>query len=288
MKIRSVAQIPPRVSIVVPTYNSAAWLKPRLDSLADQSFRDVEILLFDDASKDESPEMLDAFAARHPQARVVVSETNSGSVFKAWERGIRASKGDFVWIAEADDWCEPDFLEHALRAFEPSGVRLVHGRSIPADQDGQISGDWNELYLDSIVPGLWHSSFCSPAAREVNRSLGRANSIVNASGVIVRRAAAVGAMDVARDFKLAGDWAFYVCAVHGGRMAYCHRGGELSPASHIQRHRFGRRDDELFPGADERRRHRADPVWGRREPRRRLPPTYRTRGAEVRLSQATA
>ncbi len=220
--IQAVAQIPPRVSIIVPTYNSAAYLKPRLDSLAEQTFRDFEILLFDDASSDASPQMLDQFARLNPQARVVVSTTNSGSVFKAWERGIRAASGDFIWIAEADDWCEPDFLQTALDAFAPSGVRLVHGRSIPVDQDGQIAGDWNDLYLDSIVPGLWHSSFCSPAAKEVNRSLGRANSIVNASGVVVRRAAAVDAINVARDFKLAGDWAFYVCAAHGGRIAYCH------------------------------------------------------------------
>ncbi|MGV3580259.1 glycosyltransferase [Brevundimonas sp.] len=222
VKIQSVALIPPRVSIIVPTYNSAAYLQPRLDSLADQTFRDFEILLFDDASKDNSAEMLDLFAKQNLQARVVVSATNSGSVFKAWERGILAAKGDFVWICEADDWCEPDFLERALQAFEPSGVRLVHGRSIPVNSEGEIAGDWNDLYLDHVVPGLWHASFTSPSAREIDRSLGRANTIVNASGVVVRRSAAVGAIDVARDFKLAGDWAFYVCAIHGGRVAYCH------------------------------------------------------------------
>jgi glycosyltransferase involved in cell wall biosynthesis len=222
VRIREVADLAPRVSIIVPTYNSAAYLKPRLDSLAQQTFRDVEILLFDDASRDESPEIIAAFADGTPLATAFLSEANSGSVFKAWERGIRAATGDFVWLAEADDWCEPDFLERVLQSFQTSGVRLVHGRSIPVDQEGSIAGDWNDLYLDSIVPGLWHKSFCSPAAKEINRSLGRANSIVNASGVVVRRAAALGAIAVAREFKLAGDWAFYVHAAHGGRIAYCH------------------------------------------------------------------
>jgi glycosyltransferase involved in cell wall biosynthesis len=221
-RIRETADLPPRVSIIVPTYNSADYLAPRLDSLAQQTFRDVEILLFDDASRDDSAAIIKAFADETPLARAYLATSNSGSVFKAWERGIRAAKGDFVWLAEADDWCEPDFLERALQSFSVSGVRLVHGRSIPVDQEGNIAGDWNDLYLDSIVPGLWRNSFWSPAAKEINRSLGRANSIVNASGVVVRRPAALRAIEAASSFKLAGDWAFYVVAAHGGRIAYCH------------------------------------------------------------------
>jgi len=220
--MREVAGLAPRVSVVVPSYNSAAFLAERLDSIATQTFRDVELLLLDDGSTDGSPQILEAFARGLPEARLLLAEVNGGSVFKAWEKGIHAAAGDFVWIAEADDYCEPTFLARMLQAFEPSGTRLVHGRSMPVNVLGQSIGDWNAIYLDAVAPDVWHRSFWSPAAREIDRSLGRVNTIPNASGVLVRRGAALEAIKVAVTFRLAGDWAFYVTAAHGGRIAYCH------------------------------------------------------------------
>jgi glycosyltransferase involved in cell wall biosynthesis len=220
--IRDVAKLRPRVSIVLPNYNCGPYLKARLDSITAQGFRDYELLLLDDGSSDGSEKMLSEFAAENPLARTIFATTNGGSVFKAWQRGIELATGDIIWITEADDLCEPTFLELALRSFAPSGVRLVHGRSIPIGTDGEISGDWNDLYLDRIAPNRWQRSFCEPAAKEVRATLGRANTIPNASAVLVRREAAKRAISAAVQFKLAGDWAFYLAAINGGRIAYCH------------------------------------------------------------------
>jgi glycosyltransferase involved in cell wall biosynthesis/GT2 family glycosyltransferase len=221
-KIRAVANLSPTVSVVVPSYNCGPYLKQRLDSIAAQSFRDVEVLLLDDASTDNSREILTEFADKHVEAKVFFAEKNGGSVFKAWERGIEQATGDLIWLAEADDWCESDFLHRAVAAFATSGVRLVHGRSIPVNTDGEIAGDWNDLYLDRISRGRWTRSYTEPAFKEVNSTLGRANTIPNASAVVTRRSSAQRAVKVARQFKLAGDWAFYLTAVAGGRIAYCH------------------------------------------------------------------
>ena len=218
--IRRVAGLAPRVSILVPTYQSAAHLPERLDSIAAQTFKDVEIVLRDDASRDESPAMLEAFARSHPFARLERAERNGGSVFRAWERCLEMAQGDLVWIAEADDTCEPDFLERAVEASAPSGVRLVHGRAIPVDAGGAVAGDYARGYLAEIAPGRWDRSYCAPAREEVDAALGRGNAIPNASAVVVRRGAALRAIEVARDFRLAGDWAFYLAAIHGGRIAF--------------------------------------------------------------------
>lgn len=220
--IRRVAKLPPAVSIIVPSYNCAPYLKQRLNSIADQTFRDFEILLLDDASTDNSRQILAEFADAHIEAKLFVSEKNGGSVFKAWERGIDLAQGDLVWVAEADDWCEPDFLHKAVESFSQSGVRLVHGRSIPVNARGEVAGDWNELYLNRIAPERWTKSFTAPAFKEVNSTLGRANTIPNASAVVTRRKSALRAIKIATQYKLAGDWAYYLVAVAGGRIGYCH------------------------------------------------------------------
>ncbi len=220
--IRERADISPKVSIVVPSYNCAKYLSQRLESIASQTFQDIEIILIDDASIDGSQEILQKFSNTRPDVQVFLETQNSGSVFKAWRRGIEKASGDFIWIAEADDFCESDFLARLVSHMSKPGVNLVHGRSIPVDSDNNISGDWNDLYLDKVVPGRWHKSFTSPAFKEVNTSLGRANIIPNVSAVLVRRSAALKAIEIAVDYKLAGDWAFYLHSASGGMVAYCH------------------------------------------------------------------
>lgn len=218
--VRRVAGLRPRVSVLVPVYNSAKYLQPRLDTIAQQTFKDVEIILRDDVSSDDSLAMLLRFAENHPLARVEVPETNSGSVFRAWTACLALAEGDLVWIAEADDACEPDFLEELIRPFATSGVRLAHGRSVPINADGAIVGDYASAYLDGIAPGRWNRSFIASARDDVNASLGRGNAIPNASGVIARRGAALRAIGVTESFRLVGDWAFYLTAIHGGQIAY--------------------------------------------------------------------
>lgn len=100
----------PKVSIIVPNYNYALFLGQRLGSIETQTYRDFEVILLDDASTDESVEVLEQFARRH-QWPLIRNERNSGNVFKQWNRGIWLAKGKNVWMAEADDYADKRFLE---------------------------------------------------------------------------------------------------------------------------------------------------------------------------------
>ncbi len=220
--VKLVTQTPPRVSIVVPNYNCGQFLEQRLESIAAQTYRDVEVLLLDDNSTDNSLDILYEAALGRPNWQIFPSDSNSGSAFRAWKRGISLARGDLIWIAEADDFCEPDFLETMLGAFDVSGTRLAHGRSFPVTSSGQIAGDYNDVYLNRIANGQWASSHSLPARFAVSVGLGRANTIPNASAVIVTREAAAYASDVSVGFRLAGDWAFYLAAAYGGNIAYVH------------------------------------------------------------------
>lgn len=105
----------PRVSVVVPNFNYARYLRERLESITNQTVPVYEIIFLDDKSDDHSVEVIQEL--RHslsPEPRILVNHTNSGSVFLQWHRGVQLARGDYVWIAEADDLAKPDFLERIL------------------------------------------------------------------------------------------------------------------------------------------------------------------------------
>ena len=105
----------PLVSVVVPNYNYARYLDARLSSILNQTFQDFELILLDDASTDNSLEVLDRYKDDPHVSHFVVNEQNTGSPFKQWMKGILLAKGEWVWIAEADDLCEPTFLETCVK-----------------------------------------------------------------------------------------------------------------------------------------------------------------------------
>ena len=105
----------PLVSVIVPNYNHAAFLKQRIDSILNQSFQDFELILLDDCSTDNSREILSSYKENPHVSHFICNKTNSGSPFAQWNKGIELAQGEWVWIAESDDWAYPDFLEVTMR-----------------------------------------------------------------------------------------------------------------------------------------------------------------------------
>lgn len=100
----------PLVSIIIPNFNHSRFLRERLESVFNQTFEDFEVILLDDASTDSSVEILEEYAKDPRVSHLVVNKENSGSPFRQWQRGIELSQGKYIWIAESDDSCDPDFL----------------------------------------------------------------------------------------------------------------------------------------------------------------------------------
>ncbi len=105
------------VSIIVPNYNHEPFLRKRLDSIFDQTYRDFEVILLDDCSTDNSVSILSEYATRPQVSHFIINKTNSGSPFKQWKRGIELSKSDYIWIAESDDYSNISFLEKLVPFF---------------------------------------------------------------------------------------------------------------------------------------------------------------------------
>src|SRR5262245_50376289 len=103
--------IMPKVTVITPNYNHARYLPQRLDSILAQTFADFELIILDDASTDNSREVIQAYAARDPRITAIVNPVNNGSTFKQWNLGLGRARGEYVWFAESDDYAEPTLLE---------------------------------------------------------------------------------------------------------------------------------------------------------------------------------
>ena len=96
----------PKVSIIVPVYNAQEYLKRCVDSILSQDYRDFELLLMDDGSKDASGEICDAYAQQDGRVRVIHKE-NSG-VSDTRNQALELARGTFLQFLDSDDWIVPE------------------------------------------------------------------------------------------------------------------------------------------------------------------------------------
>lgn len=213
----------PLVSVIVPNYNHAAYLRLRLDSIYSQSFQNFEVILLDDASTDGSADILREYAAQHPQrTRLVVNDANSGGVFNQWQRGLEMARGEIVWIAESDDWCTENMLETLVPFFENEAVQLAYTRTVFMDGSGaQERWSINE-YLHDIDPDQWRHANIQTAYNAVAHAFAYKNIIPNVSSAVFRNP---GDLELLHDpqwkgMRICGDWIFYLHLLRGGLIAY--------------------------------------------------------------------
>lgn len=209
----------PKVSVVVPNYNHARFLKQRLDSVLDQTYRDFELIYLDDASTDDSAAVFAPYAS-HPQVRAVLNDANTGSPFVQWNRGVREARGEYVWIAEADDSADPRLLETLVRALDahPS-VGVAYCQSLRVDPEGKILGSCVEWTRD-IDPHRWDTDFVADGRAECEQYLAQTCTIYNASAVLFRKSDydAVGGADEA--LRQCADWRLWLALLERSDLAF--------------------------------------------------------------------
>lgn len=191
-----------KVSVIVPNYNHAIYLEQRIDSILYQTYQDFELILLDDCSTDNSREILSKYTNHPKVSHIVFNETNSGSTFKQWNKGIELAQGEYIWIAESDDWAESTFLEVLLHLIsENPSAGLAFTLSNFVDQNGVTL--WN-------IKESNDRQFYSGEAFIKNKLL-TSNSINNVSMVVFRKSL-YNKIDHTHyeEMKFCGDWFFYV------------------------------------------------------------------------------
>ncbi len=141
------------VSVIIPVYNVRPFLEEALDSVLNQSYANLEILVIDDGSTDGSGETCDAYAKRDGRVRVIHQENRGLSA--ARNAGLDAMTGDVVAFLDSDDAFDPDFVEEMLSAMIRESADVVVCRFTMHQTAGRLSCKGNERPHPSIAPGRY-------------------------------------------------------------------------------------------------------------------------------------
>jgi len=168
-----------RISVVIPVYNVAAYLQECLESILQQDYQNLEIILIDDGSTDESGMICDRYAAQ--DSRIHVIHQKNGGAAAAKNAGLRIATGEYLSFADSDDYLEPGAYSHMLQVLKESGADagefsfryvsksgtedriLYNQREVLSGKDYLVRFTqgwncallWNKLYKRSLFEGIF-------------------------------------------------------------------------------------------------------------------------------------
>lgn len=158
----------PVISVCVPTFNAAKYLRECLDSILAQTFTDFELLIVDNHSSDETLSIVKEYAERDSRIRVIINEHNIGAV-PNFNRCLELAQGEWIKYVFADDFIEPDCLDQMLAASKPESAIICCRRDFlfePGTNEQtkkfylKFLSDWS---IDSLFPDsteISASDFC--------------------------------------------------------------------------------------------------------------------------------
>ena len=210
-----------KVSVIVPNYNYSQYLQERLNSIVNQGYPIYEIILLDDCSSDNSIEIAQKYAKTCPiPITIYKNNKNSGSVFRQWAKGIQGARGDYIWIAEADDLCETTFLEKVIEGIMDDHVVLSYCNSKQIDECGNFIGVDYLKYTDDVDENKWKINYTREGIKEISDTLAIKNTIPNVSATVFKKFDISEIVDDLVQFKIAGDWLFYVWLLQKGDISF--------------------------------------------------------------------
>jgi glycosyltransferase involved in cell wall biosynthesis len=204
-----------RVSVVMPVYNAEATLARSIDSVLEQTHRDLELVVVDDGSKDGSWAIVERYARRDLRVRAIGPRTNGG-VASARNAALDAASGRFVAFCDSDDWWHPRKLEIQLETMRKTGACVCYAAYQRVDEEGKPL------------------SLVEPPECVRYEDLLRSNFIGHLTGIYRRDVAdtrflRIGHEDYAFWLAILGKSGGAVRALHSGPLAwYTVRAGSLS------------------------------------------------------------
>lgn len=136
----------PKISVIIPVYNAAPYLRRTLNSACAQTLGDLEFLCIDDGSTDRSPAILAEYAAREPRIRLITLEKNRG-ISRAMNHALDAAQGEALGILDADDVIGRNFYAELWKGYENGDCDIVKGRQ----KFRGIDGKWSERATNAAI-----------------------------------------------------------------------------------------------------------------------------------------
>lgn len=229
---------PKKVSAIIPNYNYANYIIERIDSILMQTYPIYELIILDDCSPDNSVEVINTkieeIKKEYPNLKIqfIVNEKNSGGcVFKQWKKGFDAASGDFIWIAEADDSAENNFVEELIKPFDDPEVLLSYCESARIDGENNLIRPKSDDLYDMCRTGEWNKSYIWTGKEENINHLSVTNTILNVSSVMWRKKDYTDIFEKAGEFRVAGDWYIYYNILKNGKISW-----NCKPLNYYRKH----------------------------------------------------
>ena len=205
------------VSVVVASYNHAEYLEQRMDSLINQTYQDIEILVIDDCSLDNSVEVLRRYEP-HPKVRLIVREHNGGWVTVS-NQGVEISSGEYIIFANCDDACDPRMIERLVDAMKSNpSAGIAFCRSLMIDEGGKLLGDDFSVRENSFRTKCNKDVLLTK--KEMSRFLLHSCVIPNLSAALFRRVCYSDAGGLTSAYRVCSDWDLFFRVVARNDVAY--------------------------------------------------------------------
>jgi glycosyltransferase involved in cell wall biosynthesis len=155
------------ISIVVPVYNTEKYLSRCIDSCLNQRCADIELVLVDDGSTDESYEICKNYYNSDNRVRLISQQNGGASA--ARNVGIEVSHGDYLMFVDSDDWIEPDMIDRMIYVIRDNPkIQIVQTR-VPADMKNQVG---NQIFggneaVRCLLEGSWWGPICKLISKEL-------------------------------------------------------------------------------------------------------------------------
>ena len=191
------------VSVVVASYNHAEFLVQRMESLINQSYQNLDILVIDDCSRDNSVAVLRRYEA-NPKVKLVFREHNGGWVTVS-NQGVEMSSGEFVIFANCDDDCDPRMIERLVRAMQTHGTAgIAYCRSLLVDEHDRVLGD--DFAMRERSFRVRCSADALVSGKQMSRFLLHSCAIPNLSAALIRRECFDAVGNLSSSYRACSDW----------------------------------------------------------------------------------
>jgi glycosyltransferase involved in cell wall biosynthesis len=196
-----------KISVIIPNYNHAVYLRQRIDSVLNQTCKDFELILLDDCSTDGSRDILEEYRNHPAVSHLVLNTVNTGSPFHQWKKGVELARGEWIWIAESDDYADKTFLEKmmtAARRYPQAGLVYCDSRIIDA-KDMVTTETFAVLKNRRFRTDRWSHAHLNDGVNEIERYLLPGGTINNTSAVLFKRSVVSEADLFDTEFRYIGD-----------------------------------------------------------------------------------
>lgn len=212
------------VSVIVPNYNYEDFLPVRLRSIINQTTKPKEIILLDDVSTDHSVEIAKPILEEAKKKykinyKIIQNKANNGC-FRQWLKGIKEAEYPYIWIAEADDYAQENFIETLLPAFDDPKVTLAYTQSKVIDENCKVLDYKYTDYTEDLSKTKWLKDFKESGISQVKEYFSKKNIIPNVSSAIIKKSATDGLEEQLSQYKAIGDWFAYIYIISSGKIFY--------------------------------------------------------------------